>query len=321
MIRPRAVLPSLLLLASCVSSGAPSGGTDFRMSAETQADEERRKRLADTLVKLDQQVDRYVMLGSQSGDDLRNEREMLAGALAAQVAQYKADLLAIAADPDKPERRRTAVKALAFSKDPAAVPVLVAALDVREDPRLVTNATYALGRIHAASTPVEPLLALVRDGDRDMRSNSLMALWHIFDERHEAGLPPLDARQAKVAMPLLEAALFEPSDPLIRAHAAAALGAIGDTRSVDPLLNLLRDPQPLVRTQTALALGKLGDTKAIPGLIAVIEETAAGTPRSAVLLGLTLILEKAGHRVPDSLGENPAAWEDFAKEALDTTLK
>lgn len=319
MTRVRAVLPSLLLLASCVSSApGPSGVT---MSAQTQADEERRKRLADTLVKLDQQVDRFVMLGSQSGDDLRNERTMLAGALSAQVAQYKPDLLEIAADAEKPERRRTAVKALAFCDDAAAVPVLIAALEVREDPRLVTNATFALGRIHAASTPVDPLLALVRDGDRDMRSNSLMALWHIFDERHEAGTPPLDAKQARTAMPLLEAALFEPSDPLIRAHAAAALGALGDPRSVDPLMNLLRDPHPLVRTQTALALGKLGDEKAIPALIAVIEETSAGTPRSAVLLGLTMLFEKAGHRVPESLGESASAWERYAHDKLDSSLR
>ena len=36
----------------------------------------------------------------------------------------------------------------------------------------------------------------------------------------------------------------------------AALGALGDPRGVDPLLNLLRDRHPVVRTHTALALGK-----------------------------------------------------------------
>ena len=308
-------------LAGCVSEGpAPAPAAPLQPVKVSGVDPEeaarRELRLAQALVQLDQRVDRFVMLSSQPGEDARAERNLLGPALAAHVAQFQPELIELVGDASNPERRRIAAKSLAFSDDPAAVTGLVNCLAVKGDVRLLTNATYALGRIHSPSTPTAPLLALLRDPDADVRSNSLMALWHVFDAKHEIGASPLDPVAQRDAMTLLETALFDPADPLVRAHAAAAVGALGDPRGVDPLLNMLRDEHPLVRTQTAIALGKLGDEKAIPALVKVIDNTPAGTPRRAVLLALTALLEKKGITVPTTLGDESRAWERFVRESL-----
>jgi HEAT repeat protein len=91
------------------------------------------------------------------------------------------------------------------------------------------------------------------------------------------------------------------------------MGALGDRRGVDPLLNLLRDTHPFVRTQTALALGKLQDRRAIDALVDVIDETPRGTVRDAVLLGISLLLEQLGHTVPESLPDDERAWRAFVE--------
>ena len=313
-------------LAGCVTEGpAPVPPAPLQPVAgkklEPEESARRELRLSQALVQLDQRVDRFAMLASQPGDDARAERNLVGPALAAHVAEFQPELLELINDASNPERRRIAAKALAFSDDPRAVTGLVNALAVKGDVRLLTNATYALGRIHSPNTPTAPLLALVRDPDADVRSNSLMALWHVFDARRENGASPLDPVAQRDAMTLLETALFDPSDPLVRAHAAAAVGALGDPRGVDPLLNMLRDEHPLVRTQTAIALGKLGDEKAIPALVKVIDNSPSGTPRRAVLLALTALLEDKAITVPVTLGEESRAWERFVREALGTPEK
>jgi HEAT repeat protein len=320
MIRPLAAAAVTVLLAGCVTEPpAKKDETETVVAkpGESPADVKRREqRLNQALMDIDSRVDRYVLLASQPGEDARAERNLLAPALSAQVAEYKTDLLRMLADKSNEQRRRVAAKALAFSDDPAAVTALVKVLGEHGDVVLLTNTTYALGRIHSPATPAEPLLALVGDRDADVRSNALMALWHVFDAKREVGGSPLDPLAQQTALATLETALFDPADPLIRANAAAAVGALGDPRGVDSLLNLLRDDHPLVRTQTAIALGKLGDAKAIPALVKVIDSTPGGTPKRAVTLSLTTLLEKQGVHVPDSVGDEGSSWERFVREHL-----
>jgi len=55
-------------------------------------------------------------------------------------------------------------------------------------------------------------------------------------------------------------------DPSSRAEAARALGSIGDTRSVDPLIHSLKDPDRSVRFTAAESLGRIGDARAVQEL-------------------------------------------------------
>ena len=52
--------------------------------------------------------------------------------------------------------------------------------------------------------------------------------------------------------------------------AAEALGYLGDTRAVGPLIQILKDEEPLVRGSAAFALGKLNDTRAVGPLIMLL---------------------------------------------------
>jgi HEAT repeat protein len=66
----------------------------------------------------------------------------------------------------------------------------------------------------------------------------------------------------------------------VRRNTAAALGKLGDARSVVPLIAALADVDPEVRRMAADALGKLRDVRALPPLIATARD-ANGWVRSA----------------------------------------
>jgi HEAT repeat protein len=68
------------------------------------------------------------------------------------------------------------------------------------------------------------------------------------------------------AVPDLLRALEDKVD-MVRGHAANALGQIGDRRAVSPLLDLLREPDMLIRWTAAEALGHLGDPSAVLPLL------------------------------------------------------
>ncbi|ODS40580.1 hypothetical protein BEH94_07890 [Candidatus Altiarchaeales archaeon WOR_SM1_SCG] len=59
-------------------------------------------------------------------------------------------------------------------------------------------------------------------------------------------------------------------DEMIRSEAAMALGEIGDTRAVDPLIHALSDKSSDVRLVSVSALGMIGDTRAIEIFIPVL---------------------------------------------------
>ena len=63
----------------------------------------------------------------------------------------------------------------------------------------------------------------------------------------------------------------------IRADSARALGAIGDKKAFDPLVELLlNDEDDNVRCSVSKALGMFGDTRAIEPLITVTKKASGG---------------------------------------------
>lgn len=61
------------------------------------------------------------------------------------------------------------------------------------------------------------------------------------------------------------------SEPMVRVHIAGALGLMGNSNSVEPLIGLLQDPHKEVRLSAAEALGLIRDERAIKHLIAMLE--------------------------------------------------
>jgi HEAT repeat protein len=83
--------------------------------------------------------------------------------------------------------------------------------------------------------------------------------------------------------PLIQA--LKDENPDIRASAANALGYIGDIRAVEPLILALNDDLREVRMNAAMALGKIGDSRALQPLIRVIKENIHDSQKSATVSG------------------------------------
>jgi HEAT repeat protein len=318
---PRA--PTLLLLlapllACCATTEVvgpqPVESRVVSSEARVAADDDRMGR---TLIQLDRKVDEYVYLHFQPGDDVRRRRDQVETYLRTTVGQNFARLVAAARDAEHPGDRIIAAKALAFSKDPGAVTALGALLERNLPDRLLAAATWSLGQIQSPTTPGDALLDLVLHSDRDVRNNALVAMWHSFDARVRAGGSALDPIAHDRGLSLLQASLGDPADAALRAHAAACLGAMGDPRAVEPLIELLkRDDDPFVRTLTAFALAKLGDRRALPSLALAIDGTPEGTPRTAVITAIRAIAENHGVKVPRDLPGTSRAWGRFVDERL-----
>jgi HEAT repeat protein len=67
-----------------------------------------------------------------------------------------------------------------------------------------------------------------------------------------------------------------------RAHAAMALGLIGDRRAVGALLNALQDRDPVLRSRAAVALGRIGDARAFESLVMALRDPKVHVRRDAM---------------------------------------
>jgi HEAT repeat protein len=74
--------------------------------------------------------------------------------------------------------------------------------------------------------------------------------------------------RAKEATPILVQQMFlRDTEPTVKQHILAALGKIGDPRSVQPLLDVVGQDSPTtIRGAAIYALGEIGDRKALPKL-------------------------------------------------------
>jgi hypothetical protein len=118
------------------------------------------------------------------------------------------------------------------------------------------SAAEALGTIGDIRA-VEPLVAALRDRDKDVRWAGARSLAAIRDRR--------------AVEPLITALRDQDRD--VRIAAVQALGTIGDPRAVGPLMAILdQDPHDWVRMVAADALERLG----VPGM--------QGRPQSRALL-------------------------------------
>jgi HEAT repeat protein len=302
-----------ILLAGCVTDNAIE---PVESKTETRVQTANKAEYGRTLQLLDRHVAKYAMLKSMGTEDAKRERYVERSTCVSMVRLVEPQLIETAGDPSDLGRQRIAAVSLSFSTDPAAVATLSRILDRRGDTRLMVNATFALSELKSPATPAAPLVDMLSHRDRDVRNNTLLALYRTMDARYATGAETLSPRLKAEALPLLEAALFDPEDPQIRGHAAACLGTIRDTNSVDPLINVLPDPNTFVRMHTAVALANIGDPRAIAPLVAVIDDTPSGPPRSTITTALAVIVERAGRTVPPYLDQSERAWKSYLKERL-----
>ena len=86
------------------------------------------------------------------------------------------------------------------------------------------------------------------------------------------GPPNIENLTLKKDVPGLIKALRYPKDENVRFEAARALGELGDSQAVDPLINSLGDEAPWVRQTAARSLGKIGGSQAVEALIGLTKK-------------------------------------------------
>jgi len=163
---------------------------------------------------------------------------------------------------------------------PAIVP-LVNVLKHRKDAILKYNAAHALSKI--GKPAVRPLLVALECGDAMVRTEASWALGIISDER---AIGPLAhalkdedwhvRRQAAIGLSRMRNGngngngkatkhlvhALQHDDWHVRKQAAWALGQLGDTRAIKPLIRVVSDDDdPVVQEEAAAALGELGYSK------------------------------------------------------------
>jgi HEAT repeat protein len=92
-----------------------------------------------------------------------------------------------------------------------------------------------------------------------------MSLFGLF------GRPNVAELKAEGDIPELVEALQFPDDHNVRFEAASALGDIGDSRCVEPLIESLND-RPRIKEVAIRSLGQIGDPQAIPPLVNALED-------------------------------------------------
>jgi hypothetical protein len=164
-----------------------------------------------------------------------------------------------------------AVQALAFSKNPGATALLADRLGDL-DGSIVGNALIGLKIRSDPSTPLPPLVTLLRANYPEARRYAALALANVVRAREAAGRP-IEARLSDEAMAGLVGLVQDP-DPYARLHAAKAMGALRRSDATDFLVLLLKDSHATIRLAAAAALERIGDPRAFPPVIALLDRTS-----------------------------------------------
>jgi len=141
------------------------------------------------------------------------------------------------------------------------------------------------------------------------------------DVRRDATKALGEMGDSRAVEPLI-VVLQEDEDEGVRAGAAEALGVLGDIRAVEPLIQtLLEDGDRGVRESAAKALGLIGDNRAVDPLIQVLlgDEEASVRAKAAEALGL-IGDNRAVEALTQALEDENSNVRYRAQKALDMIL-
>lgn len=166
----------------------------------------------------------------------------------------------------------------------AAKPIIDSLLDSPE------SRVWDLLKLNIGMRLRNGLLDMVSRGDEEIAARLTDAVQSgSFDEQQCAFLIRLLGRAAdeRQVEPLIDTLIKDTQ--VLQGAAAEALGWIGDSRAVAPLLLFLSEGEPsdVLRELAAEALGRIGDPRAVEPLIATLEDSNEWVRRAAAeALGL-----------------------------------
>ncbi|MEN8149050.1 MAG: HEAT repeat domain-containing protein [Planctomycetota bacterium] len=263
---------------------------------------------------LDQYTGRY-MVARDEGNS-RAWTSLHATVLMPMVERNLAVLLATAKDPAQPRYRLIAIRALGFGSDLSGDRITPVLIDVLDEPvvKFVNSSLVSLYMLGWSETPIEPIVKLLNHPDTLIRSNAALALSRIVRrQRDKAGDDfEITPTMQEAAGRLMATAGRPEEDPFVRAHSAAALGAIADPGSAEVLINLLGDEHMVVRVRAAQSLGSMEQEGAIRPLIAglgVTESRAEGRIIAASLEKIAVALDYPVDKA--ALGLDQDRWKTW----------
>ena len=162
------------------------------------------------------------------------------------------------------EVRAAACFQLEAIADPRTVEVLMSVLRNPREEAPVRNAAASALETIGGPTVVKKLIEMMREA----KANDWLTVFSL-------------AVLGQTAFDPLLAVLNDPRAQG-RAHAATALGLIGDRRAVGALLNALQDRDPVLRSRAAAALGRLGDERAFESLVPMLRDPKVHVRRDAM---------------------------------------
>jgi HEAT repeat protein len=207
-----------------------------------------------------------------------------------------------------------AMSSLIKHNDPSALGPLIDLLHARPNSPLWKLINLSAGlRLRAG------LLDLVAAGDIGIADQVLAALASTkFDSHQQALFTRLIGRTAdpRQVQPFID--LLASDDQVLRAAAADALGWMGDTRAVLPLIDILqtRGDREAVREIAAESLGKLGDLRAVTPLIEALTDASDWLRRAAGQSLGELGDPRAMDPLSALLGDESTMVQDTAFEAI-----
>jgi len=157
---------------------------------------------------------------------------------------------------------------------------------------LALGALFLLFYSHLLSNPSSKPMA----ANRNLGKTRETSASYLRAGRHQKADEPIDPAALSTGPPMFsmtkedeEARLYElvrvmvnSKDAQARAGAIQDMGDLGDVRSLDFMIQALRDESPLVRTAAAEAIGRTGDYRALPHLSACLTDSNALVRTSAV---------------------------------------
>jgi hypothetical protein len=204
-------------------------------------------------------------------------------------------LLRVLADRNQ-EAQGYAAFVLGFSANRAAIAPLAQATDNPEE-TVRGNAIAALGQLGFNDAPLEPFRKLLKDPLPEIRQAALFGLSWMVDAKNDLGM------LGEVHGCLNDA------DVHVRAEALIVLRKMRRKESVPPILaGPVKDPEPLVRASAAIALGAMGRDaqEATPFLVEMLKDD-----HHRVVEGAWAALNKIHDK---DLDRSYATWRDWYED-------
>jgi HEAT repeat protein len=228
-------------------------------------------------------LERAAFLFRHYGDAQKNQDSQMLTVLRADLRKLNVegiDVLIRLLGEGSQEAQGYAAFALGFSANRAAIAPLTKATESPEE-TVRGNAIAALGQLGFSDAPIEPFRRLLKDPIPEVRQAALFGLSWMVDPKVDGGIlgdvlaclsdPDMHVRsealivlrkmRRKESVTPILAGPVKDSEPLVRAAAAMALGAMGrDAQEATPfLVEMLKDEQHCVVDGAWTALNRIHD--------------------------------------------------------------